>query len=225
MTDKISIIIRSKNEERWIGHAIQSVLDKILRPEIIIIDNSSSDRTIEIVKTFIHDPKLNIGSNRNYTSIKIFNIKNYSPGKALNLGAKKAKNSILLFLSSHCVIKNFNFVSIKKNIKKYPAIFGKQIPILDGKKIIPRYIWSHFADKKIVNMYSNMEERYFLHNAFSIFDKKFLLRNPFDEYLTGKEDRYWAREIIKKKKLILYDNSLSCYHHFTPAGNTWKGLD
>ena len=74
-------------------------------------------------------------------------------------------------------------------------------------------------------MYSNMEERYFLHNAFAIFDKKFLLRNPFDEYLTGKEDRYWAREIIKKKKSILYDNSLSCYHHFTPAGNTWKGLD
>ena len=35
MSDKISVIIRSRNEDRWIGHAIQSVLDFIYKPEII----------------------------------------------------------------------------------------------------------------------------------------------------------------------------------------------
>ena len=38
---KCSIIIRTKNEEQWIGHAIQSVLDHIKEPEIVIIDNWS----------------------------------------------------------------------------------------------------------------------------------------------------------------------------------------
>lgn len=226
MSDKISVIIRSRNEENWIGHAIQSVLDKLITPEIIIIDNLSTDRTLNIVRTFVHNPKLELGKNRNYTSIKIIKIEDYTPGKALNLGAKKAKNKILLFLSSHCVLKNFDLRSIKTALKKYPVVFGKQIPILDGKKIIPRYIWSHFIDKKVINMFSKMEERYFLHNALAIYDRDFLIKNPFDEYLIGKEDRYWAKEIIdKRKKSILYDNSLSCYHHFTPEGNTWKGLD
>ncbi len=226
MKDKISVIIRSKNEEAWIGHAIQSVLDHILRPEIIIIDNESTDRTLDIVRSFKHDPKLKIGNNRNYTNISINKISDYSPGKALNLGAKKASNSILLFLSSHCVLMDFNLNEQKKNLKKYVAVFGKQIPILDGKRIVPRYIWSHFVNKKVENMYSQMEDRYFLHNALALYNKNFLIKNPFDENLTGKEDRYWAEKIIsKKKKSILYDNNLSCVHHFTPAGNTWRGLD
>ena len=41
----VSVIIRSRNEERWIGHCIQSVLDNIYKPEIIIVDNNSTDNT------------------------------------------------------------------------------------------------------------------------------------------------------------------------------------
>ena len=49
----VSVIIRTKNEERWIGHAIQSVLDNIHKPEIIIVDNFSKDSTLQIVNHFI----------------------------------------------------------------------------------------------------------------------------------------------------------------------------
>ena len=49
---KVSIIIRTKNEERWIGYAVQSVLDHLYKPEIIIVDNNSTDKTLEIVKSF-----------------------------------------------------------------------------------------------------------------------------------------------------------------------------
>ena len=50
---QISVLIRCKNEERWIGHTIQSVLDKIYKPELVIIDNKSTDETIKIVKSFL----------------------------------------------------------------------------------------------------------------------------------------------------------------------------
>ena len=49
---QFSIIIRTKNEERWIGHAIQSVLDNISKPEIIIVDNNSTDKNTGDCKTF-----------------------------------------------------------------------------------------------------------------------------------------------------------------------------
>ena len=39
--DNVSVIIRNKNEERWIGHAIQSVVDFIDSPEIIIVEPSA----------------------------------------------------------------------------------------------------------------------------------------------------------------------------------------
>ena len=54
-----SVIIRTRNEEQWVGHAIQSVLDHLYKPEIIIVDNNSTDKTLEIVNQFAEDPLLN----------------------------------------------------------------------------------------------------------------------------------------------------------------------
>ena len=35
----VSVIVRTKNEEKHIGHCIQSITDFIGKPEIIIVDN------------------------------------------------------------------------------------------------------------------------------------------------------------------------------------------
>ena len=78
---EISFLIRTRNEERWVGHAIQSILDRVYRPEILIVDNKSTDDTLRIVKYFQHDPLLNEldhPSSKNYTNIRILNIKNYT---------------------------------------------------------------------------------------------------------------------------------------------------
>ena len=90
LKERISVIIRSKNEERWIGHCIQSVIEFLDKPEIIIVDNNSSDETIPIIKSFKEDPNFKVKKN-NYTKIKILSIDNYSPGRAINLGVKNAK--------------------------------------------------------------------------------------------------------------------------------------
>jgi len=221
---KISVVIRTKNEERWIGHTIQSLLDHLDKPEIIIVDNNSKDNTLYLVKNFIQDPKINSSSSSNYTKIKIFNIDNYTPGKALNFGIKKSSNTNVMIISAHCILNKINIDDHIKKLKNFCCVFGKQIPVWEGKKISKRYIWSHFQNKKVENMYSKLEKRYFLHNAIAIYKKSILQKIPFDENLLGKEDRYWANEAINKKLKYLYDPSLEVYHHYTPNGNTWKGI-
>ena len=218
-----SVVIRAKNEERWIGYAIQSALDHLKKPEIVIVDNSSTDKTIEIVKFFAENPNLNNEAD-NYSKIKIVNIKNYSPGRALNLGVKNASKKYILILSAHCIIKNFNEKNNLEDLEKKVCVFGNQIPVWNGKKITKRYLWSHFSNKKTVNMYSELEKRYFLHNALSIYKKITLKKIPFDENLTSKEDRYWANKIIKKKLNFVYDPELIAEHQYTLHGNTWKGI-
>ena len=64
--DPVSVIIRTKNEERWVGYAIQSVLSNLNKPEIIIIDDNSSDETLEIVRLFTQDKILGDKKNKNY---------------------------------------------------------------------------------------------------------------------------------------------------------------
>ena len=73
INQKISIVIRTRNEERHIGYSIQSCIDNFTNPEIIIVDDNSLDETLKIISLFDkHD-------------IKVFKIKkSYSPGYSLN---------------------------------------------------------------------------------------------------------------------------------------------
>ena len=214
---KFSVIIRCKNEERWIGHVIQSVLDHLPGSEIIIIDDHSEDDTLKVVDLF-----------RSFNDIKVTEITGrYSPGKSINQGIKAATRENILIISAHSVIKKLDTEKLIYNLETdgYFAVFGKQIPVFRGKKITPRYIWSNFGDKERKNPFCSSEERHFFHNAFAFYKSETLELFPFNERLAGKEDRYWAKNIIENNEGdILYSPLQICEHHWTPGGNTWKGI-
>jgi glycosyltransferase involved in cell wall biosynthesis len=213
LMDKISVIIRNRNESEYIGFAIQSVIDNFNDPEIIIMDNNSTDDSIEIVNLF---------SLKN--NIQIFSINKYSPGKSINDAVKYCSNDIILILSAHSQICKIDHDYIQSCLKHNVAVFGKQTPIYRGKKITPRYIWSHFGNKEVVNLFSDIEDRYFLHNAFCFYNKEHLIKYPFDEKLVGKEDRYWAIDQVKLGYTYLYTPTIEINHYWTKNGATWKGL-
>lgn len=219
-----SVIIRVKNEERYIGHSIQSCIDHLENPEIIIVNNKSKDKSLYISRLFVYNENLSDKIEKNFCDLKIINIEDYTPGKALNLGVKNAKNENIIILSGHCIIRKFNTDLIKKNLDQFGVLFGKQNPYYFGKRINKNYIWSNFVEKEIINMWSEMEGRYFFHNAASLFKKEILKKNLFDEKLAGKEDRYWANRWIKKGNKILYQPEFSVDHFYTLEGNTWKGI-
>ena len=218
--DNISVIIRNKNEAEYIGFAIQSVIDHFDRPEIIIVDNGSTDDSLGIIKLF----------NDHDISVIPIAPKDYSPGRALNMGVCNSLKDNILILSAHAQIIGGDFREVDYYLngnlpkKSYCALFGKQIPIYRGKKITPRYVWSHFTDKPVVNMVSKIEQRPFLHNAFCFYPRQILLDNPFNEGLSGKEDRYWAIDMINNGYDILYSPELVANHYYTTNGATWKGL-
>ena len=210
----ISVIIRNKNESEHIGLAIQSVLDHLgLKTEIIIIDNNSIDDSLRVVALF---DRLNI---------KIFKLEDpYTPGKSLNYGVSKASYDNVLILSAHSQIISMDIEYVRKKLKDNVAVFGKQTPIYRGKKITPRYVWSHFGNEEKTNLFSKIENRQFLHNAFCFYKKDILQKYPFDEKLSGKEDRYWAIDRVKNNMNYLYTPKIKVNHYWTSNGATWKGL-
>ena len=212
--DNISIIIRNRNEAEFIGFAIQSCLDHFKKPEIIIVDNKSTDDSLEIVNLF-----------KDRTTIKIISIDDYTPGKSINMGVKQCSNDYILVLSAHAQINNMNLERVVMHFKnRNVAVFGNQIPVYKGKKISKRYIWSHFSKEDTLDMYSDIEQRYFLHNAFCFYEKAVLVNNPIPEQYPGKEDRYWTKDMIDKHQHYIYDSSISVNHFYTGNGATWKGI-
>lgn len=91
MNKKISIIIRTYNEEKKIGEVLESIEKQSYKNfEIIIVDSQSTDRTLDICKKY---------------NTKIVTIKkedfNYS--YASNVGAEYASGEILCYLSGHSI--------------------------------------------------------------------------------------------------------------------------
>jgi len=211
---KISVIIRNRDEEKHIGYCLQSVVDCLAEDlQIILVDNCSEDNSIRIVNTFdyLDVDKIEVSKN------------DYTPGKALNLGVKKATGDVILIISAHCEIIEFSLVQAINDLQENIAVWGKQIPIFDGKKISRRYMWANFQDESSINYFCKFENRYFFHNAFSLFKRESLLKFPFNEDLIGKEDRMWANERIEEGHDIKYESNFTAKHHYTVNGATWTG--
>ena len=50
----VSIIIRTKNEERWIDHCLSAIETQNMRDyEIILVDNNSEDRSVKVAKNIL----------------------------------------------------------------------------------------------------------------------------------------------------------------------------
>ena len=78
----VSIIIRTKNEEKWISSCLDAINNQLYKNyEIIIVDNNSKDGTIKIAKTY---------------KTRIFKIDKFKPGKTINLGIRKSRGNIIV---------------------------------------------------------------------------------------------------------------------------------
>lgn len=195
---KVSIIIRTKNEEEWLRHTLVSLKDQTFKEyEIIIVDNQSDDLTLKIC----HDFKIK----------KILNINKYIPGKSINIGVKKALGEIIVLLSAHCVPTNKNWL---KNLiapladREIVACYGRQSPTSTSKNSDIRDLFITFGlDRKI-----QIKDPFF-HNANSAIKKNILKEIPFDETLSNIEDRDWGKKVIKNNYKICYEPLANVYHY------------
>ena len=142
----VSVIIRNRNESEHIGFAIQSCLDNFKKPEIIVVDNNSTDDSLQVVNLF-----------KDRTNIKVITINDYTPGKSINLGVKHATNERILVLSAHAQITTLDIEMLNQWFRQgHVAVFGNQTPIYKGKRISKRYICSNFTNDTTENLYSNI---------------------------------------------------------------------
>ena len=200
MKKKVSIIIRTKNEERWISRCLDSIEKQVYKNyEIILVDNKSEDKTVERAKK--------------YKKIKkIISIDRYLPGKSLNNGIRKSSGDYIVCISSHCIpVDKYwlsNLVKAIEEDSKYAGVYGRQEPMSFSSPSDKRDLMIVFGlDRKVQKKDS------FFHNANSIIRKNVWKKYPFSEKITNIEDRLWAQKILKKGFKILYEPKASVFHY------------
>ncbi|AFS47861.1 glycosyltransferase group 2 [alpha proteobacterium HIMB5] len=198
--NKVSIIIRTKNEESWISLCLEKIFEQNYKnKEVIIVDNNSSDNTVQRAKQF---------------KVKVEKIKKFLPGKAINLGIKKSSGNIIVVLSAHCIPTNkfwLNDLIKNLNYKKVAGVYGRQMPLPYSKDFDKRDLLLLFGlDKKI------QKKDPFFHNANSAFKRSTWNKFKFNEKVTNIEDRVWGQKVINSGYKIVYEPKASVYH--------WHGI-
>lgn len=194
----VSVIVRTKNEERWITQCLNGMFSQNYKNfEIIIVDNESSDNTLKKASQF------NIK--------KVVTCKEYLPGKALNLGIRESKGEYIVCISGHCIpvnnkwldnlIKNFNETDVA-------GVYGRQEPLA----------FTPDSDKRDLSIIFGLDRRVqkkdsFFHNANSMIRKSLWNEVPFDETVTNIEDRVWAEKMLQRGYRLIYEPEASVYHY------------
>lgn len=122
MNNKISIIIVTYNSARDIVACLTSV-EKMLRDvthEIIVVDNASTDATVELVKQ--HFPGVQL----------IVNAENVGFAVGVNVGAKVAQGDVLLFLNPDAEIVQWKNAVLARFLQSRCGILGGALRSFNG---------------------------------------------------------------------------------------------
>jgi len=197
----VSLIIRTKNEERWIASCLRAVFDQSYKNfEVIIVDNCSTDQTVRRAKNF---------------PVKVVSITDFYPGKAINEGIRAASGTYLVCLSGHCIPTTTTWLEhliLNLSDINVAGVYGRQEPLSFTSDLDKRDLLTIFGlDKK-----TQIKDSFF-HNANSAFRRDVWEKFPFNEEVTNVEDRIWGRQVIASGMKIIYEPDASVYH--------WHGVN
>lgn len=172
--DKISVVIRNKNEASYLETTLK-ILNQIYSEyirEIIVIDNKSTDNSLQVARDH---------------GCKIFQIKDFTYGKAINMGIEKANSNYVLLLSPHAVPvgKSF-FQNTLDYINKNSKTGG--IRYINSIENYKRALENNFKVKEPL--------RFGLMAGCCLINKSVWEKIRFNEELSFSEDKEWSLRVM-----------------------------
>lgn len=198
MEDKeCSIIIRTKNEARYIGPVLEAVKAQSLadRAEVLVVDSGSTDGTLEIARRW---------------GVRLLTIgpEQFTYGYSLNYGISAARGAVVVLLSAHAVPVSPQWLEFLVQPFERPAVagvYGRQVPHPDCNPLEAMAISRWFPA-------SGEPPRLLFSNANSAIRRRLWSEVPFDETLPGTEDVKWAGQMTKLGHEVVYSPDASVYY-------------
>lgn len=203
----ISVIIPTLNAGKTIGELLSKLRSQNLDTEIIVIDSSSKDNTVNIAKSF---------------GVKVISIPSnaFNHGRTRNLGATESKGDILVFMTQDAIPQN-NYL-IEKLIAplKDPSIAASYARHIPRKDAPPSEIFArnfNYPDTSLIKDSSFIREldikTFFFSNSCSAIKKHtFFEAGLFPENIKANEDMIIAAKLILMGYKIAYISDATVIH-------------
>lgn len=206
---EISIIIPTKNAEKYINNLIINLKNQTIKPkEIIVIDTNSKDKTKEICTQhkdiqFIH---INDGE--------------FDHGGTRNRAAEKATGDILIFMTQDAIPNNDKFIEeLIKPLGKNNVVasYGRQLPSESASELEKFARGFNYTNEDVIKSKDDIDKlgvkTFFFSNVCSAFIKEeFYKVGGFPEKTIMNEDMIIASKFIFNDKKTFYASKAEVIH-------------
>jgi glycosyltransferase involved in cell wall biosynthesis len=184
----VSVVITTRNEEANIGNCLESVKKQLYpdeRIEIIVVDNNSKDKTVDIAARFTH------------------NIYNFGPERSAqrNLGVNKSSGEFILYLDADMILSE--------------SVIPECVEKCKDEKIAALYVPEKITGSGFWIKVRNFERSFYNATPVDcvrfVRRDKFLKVLGFDESLTGPEDWDFDRRIKNEGPVEIIESPI--YHN------------
>jgi glycosyltransferase involved in cell wall biosynthesis len=112
----LSIVSPTYNREKWVGKAIESVLENTFQDwELIFVDNASTDKTVDVIKKYSEKDK----------RIRLIQLPTYQESAisyCLNIGIKNARGKYYVQLDSDDEYSKYTLEEVADYMESHPDI-------------------------------------------------------------------------------------------------------
>lgn len=209
MTDNsdVSVVVRCFNEEVHLGRLFAKIQKQtIKRVEVVVVDSGSTDRSVEIAKSY---------------GAKVLRIapSKFSFGRSLNLGIRAASSKYVVIASAHVYPTSNKWIERMieplKN-RGVALVYGKQQGAKTSKFAEKQVFKQWFGEKTIAN-----QDHAFCNNANAAIKKSVWHKYKYNESLTGLEDLDWAKRIKQAGYQVWYRADAGVVHIHN---ETWRQI-
>jgi glycosyltransferase involved in cell wall biosynthesis len=209
----VSVLMTAYNREQFIGEAIKSVLASTYSNfELIIVDDGSKDRTVEIAKSFESKDK----------RVKVYiNEKNLTDYPNRNKAATYASGIYLKYLDSDDTIYPEGLAYCIEQMEKYPtASFG--LSMIDGDFSKPSVLMN---SKEVIRKHLFQSPHLSAGPSGMIVKRKFFEKNNgFDPRFRMASDSFFNLKMATLTPVVLLKNRFFFYRvHEGQEQNNPKG--
>ncbi len=151
MSKSLSVIIVNYNVSPFLKLCLYSVKNalKLIDAEVFVVDNASSDNSVEMVKSSF--PEVNLIENKKNTGFAVAN----------NQAVAKASGEIILLLNPDTIIPENTFADLLDFYKKHPDAAGVGVKMIDGsgnylpesKRGLPTPITSFYKFSGLIKLF------------------------------------------------------------------------
>jgi len=194
---QISVVLPVYNEEKYIRECIWSILNQTYNDfELIIVDDASTDRSLEIINTF-NDPRIQLFSNK----------KNLGIAKSLNKGCLNVRGEFIARIDANDIAVKTRFEKQLKylNNNLNCAVVFSPVLIIDKNGNSTGEISGNYIPHKLIQTWVFYKNCFF-HTA-GMMRKSVLPDPPYDENSFAEDYNLWI-DLLQTWELHIIDEVL-----------------